>query len=138
MILALAAVAALAWWLHKDGLLLPNLRRFGVAAGAAIVALRLAGSGEIVAALLVAAGGVWWWTASRPAVGVAGDRAAAADEAAARALLGVPPGADAGTVHAAWRQALAAAHPDRGGTAEGAAALTAARDLLLRPRGKLG
>ncbi len=125
MILALLAVAALGWWLHKDGLLLPNLRRFGVAAGAAIVALRLAGDGEIAAAIAVAGAGVWWWTASRfkPVPG---------ELAAARALLGLSADADPAAIRAAWRRAVTVAHPDRGGTADDAAAITAARDLLLR------
>ncbi|MBV8973382.1 MAG: molecular chaperone DnaJ [Sphingomonadaceae bacterium] len=128
MILALIAVAALTWWLHRDGLLLPNLRRFGVAAGAALVAARLVTDGAPFAAAAVVAAGVWWWTASRPV--------AMSDVAAARALLGVDAAADAAAIRTAWRQAIADAHPDRGGSTDLAARLTAARDLLLRSTGR--
>ncbi len=125
MIPALLAVAALGWWLHKDGLLLPNLRRFGVAAGAALVAARLLGEGAPFAALAVAGAGFWWWTASRPAQN---------EDSDAAALLGVGRNADPATVHAAWRRAIASAHPDRGGATDAAARLTAARNVLLRRR----
>ncbi len=53
------------------------------------------------------------------------------DAAAARRLLGVDPAADAATIRAAHRRLMAEAHPDRGGSAEEARALNAARDLLL-------
>ena len=126
MILALLLVAGLGWWLHREGVLLPNLRRFGVAAGAAIVALRLVETGQLLAAAAVAAGGAWWWVASRPAPPAPGDLAAA------RAVLGVPATADRDQVNAAWRRVIAEVHPDRGGSADLAARVSAARDLLLR------
>lgn len=126
MIIALLLVAGLGWWLHKEGALLPNLRRFGVAAGAAIIALRLVETGQILAGVAVAAAGAWWWVASRPAT------PRARDLAAARAVLGVAATADAQAIHAAWRRAIAEVHPDRGGSAERAAQVSAARDLLLR------
>jgi DnaJ homolog subfamily C member 19 len=53
------------------------------------------------------------------------------DAAAARQLLGLPPGADEASIRAAHRRLMAEAHPDRGGSAEAARALNAARDLLL-------
>ena len=53
------------------------------------------------------------------------------DAAAARRLLGVDRKADAATIRAAHRRLMADAHPDRGGSAEHARALNAARDLLL-------
>ncbi len=126
MIIALLLVAGLGWWLHREGVLLPNLRRFGVAAGAAIVALRLAETGQVLAAAAVAAGGAWWWVASKPQPG------AARDLAAARAVLGVPASADRDAINAAWRRVIAEVHPDRGGSVERAAEVSAARDLLLR------
>ena len=126
MIIALLLVVGLGWWLHREGVLLPNLRRFGVAAGAAIVALRLVETGQIFAGVAVAGGGAWWWIASRPRP------VAAADLAAARAVLGVPPTADRDTINAAWRRVIAEVHPDRGGSAEQAARVSAARDLLLQ------
>ena len=126
MILAVLAFAGLAWWLHREGLLLPNLRRLGVAASAGLVALRLLETGQVAAACLVAAGGVWWWTASRPPA------ARPSELAAARAVLGVPPSADRDAINAAWRRIIADVHPDRGGSADLAARVSAARDLLLR------
>lgn len=53
------------------------------------------------------------------------------DAAAARRLLGVDRAADAATIRAAHRRLMAEAHPDRGGSAEEARALNAARDILL-------
>jgi DnaJ homolog subfamily C member 19 len=51
--------------------------------------------------------------------------------AAARALLGVVPGADRAQIMAAHRALLAQVHPDRGGTSEAVHAADAARDVLL-------
>ncbi len=129
MIIALFLVVGLGWWLHREGILLPNLRRFGVAGGAAIVAVRLLETGQITAALAVAGSGAYWWHASAPR---GWSRADAARLAAARTLLDVAPKADADAIHAAWRRVIAQAHPDRGGTDARAAEVTAARDLLLR------
>jgi len=56
----------------------------------------------------------------------------AADEIAARRTLGVSPRADADAIRAAHRKLVAAAHPDRGGSADDARRLNAARDLLLK------
>lgn len=126
MIVALLLVAGLGWWLHRESVLLPNLRRFGVTTGAAIIALRLVETGQVLAAAAVAAGGMWWWFASKP------KPPAASDLAAARTVLGVAPTADRDAVNAAWRRVIAEVHPDRGGSAEMAARVSAARDLLLR------
>lgn len=52
--------------------------------------------------------------------------------AEARAALGVGPEATAADVRAAYRARIAKAHPDRGGSADAAARLNAARDLLLK------
>ena len=57
-----------------------------------------------------------------------------ADEVAARAVLGVSPRADADTIRAAHRRLLGQAHPDRGGSADEARRINAARDLLLGRR----
>jgi hypothetical protein len=50
---------------------------------------------------------------------------------AARRLLGLGPTADADDVRGAYRRKISATHPDQGGSHAEAAALTAARDLLL-------
>ena len=70
-------------------------------------------------------GAGFWYFATRQKLGDA------AQEAEARALLGVDATADADAVHAAWRRALATAHPDAGGSTAATAEATAARDLLL-------
>jgi DnaJ homolog subfamily C member 19 len=54
------------------------------------------------------------------------------DEAEARAVLGLGPDADADAIRAAHRRLAASVHPDRGGSAELAKRVNAARDLLLR------
>jgi hypothetical protein len=58
-----------------------------------------------------------------------------ADEARARAVLGVSAGADATAIRAAHRRLVGAVHPDRGGSAELTRELNAARDTLLGRRG---
>lgn len=126
MILALLAVAALAWWLHRDGVLLPNLRRLGVVAGGALIAIRLLETGHVAGAAIVAGSAAWWWTTTRAAA------TPPADLAAARAILGVAAGADALAVDAAWRRIIVQVHPDRGGSADGAMRVTTARDVLLK------
>ena len=55
-------------------------------------------------------------------------------EAEARALLGVGLAATPDEIRAAYRRKIAEAHPDRGGSHERAARLTAARDTLLKGR----
>ncbi|MBB4618328.1 J domain-containing protein [Sphingomonas abaci] len=79
----------------------------------------------LVAALLIWAA----WTYLKPS----GKRRMAADEAEARAVLGVGPRADAAAIRAAHRRLLAGVHPDRGGSAELAQRVNAARDRLLGP-----
>jgi curved DNA-binding protein CbpA len=53
------------------------------------------------------------------------------DEIEARQLLGVGLNANADEINAAHRRLIAQVHPDRGGTAELARRVNAARDLLL-------
>jgi hypothetical protein len=54
------------------------------------------------------------------------------DEIRAYQTLGLSIGADRSAVKAAWKQQMKMAHPDQGGNAGRAAALNAARDVLLR------
>jgi hypothetical protein len=56
------------------------------------------------------------------------------EDSAARALLGVGPDATAGEIRAAYRTKMAQAHPDKGGSHNEAARLTAARDRLLKKK----
>ncbi|MEI6419382.1 MAG: molecular chaperone DnaJ [Sphingomonadales bacterium] len=128
MLLALLAVLGLAWWLHKRGELLPDLARWGGVALAGLLAARMLSGGKPLPALALAgAGWLWWRWQARPR--------APRDESAALRLLGLAPGADADTIHAAWRARMAIDHPDAGGDTATAQALTAARDLLLQKRG---
>jgi hypothetical protein len=122
--LALVLAAALAWWLHQRGELVPNLVRLGGTGAAALIAIRMLETGRPLVALIMGAAGYFWWKTQRP-------KPVAGDEAAARALLGLAPGANADAIQAAWRSRIAQAHPDAGGSDAAARAVTAARDLLL-------
>jgi hypothetical protein len=128
MLLAILAVAALAWWLHREGLLLPNLVRLGGAAAAGLLAVRLLTSGRLLMGAAAAAIGIGWWVYSG---GKAGAKSVDRPVAKAARLLEVPPDAASDVVWQAWRQKMASAHPDAGGSDDQAKALTAARDLLV-------
>jgi hypothetical protein len=123
--IAIIAVLALAWWLHQTGRLLPNLLRYGGMAAAGLLAVRFLTSGRIVPAALAAAAGWAWWMWHQQ------DRRSDGELAAAARLLGVQPDAPSEAIWQAWRQAMTVAHPDVGGSAEAAQALTTARDLLI-------
>lgn len=56
------------------------------------------------------------------------------EDFAARRLLGVGPNATPAEIRGAYRSKMAQAHPDRGGSHNEAARLTAARDRLLRKK----
>lgn len=77
----------------------------------------------IVAALVIWA--VWWLFSKRKTVR---KPSLIAD---ARAVLGVAAGADATQIKAAHRRLMAEQHPDRGGSADRARQVNAARDTLL-------
>lgn len=126
MTLALVLVVGLGWWLHKEGALVPTLRRWGLVAVLVVAGLRLLEAGNFAIAAAVLAGAVAAWFVGRPRVAAEPN-----DEAEARAVLGVAAHDDATAINAAWRRAIARAHPDRGGTADLAHRVTAARDLLL-------
>jgi hypothetical protein len=131
MAIAVLLAAALAWWLHARGELVPNLLRLAGTAAAGLIALRLLSSGRPIMALVAGAIGYGWWLAQAP-------KPAITDEASALALLGLAAGADAEAINAAWRSRIAQVHPDAGGTDEAARAVTAARDLLLQHRRSTG
>ncbi len=77
--------------------------------------------------LALVAFAIWRFLLRRPKRATLVDR----NEAQARAVLGVAPDADAETIRAAHRRLVAGVHPDRGGSAELARRVNAARDLLL-------
>lgn len=124
--IALILAAALAWWLHKRGELVPNLMRLlGTGAGA-LIAIRMLETGHPITAALAGTAAWGWWRYQRPA-----------DPATrARRLLGVAEGADAAAIQTAWRIAISNAHPDAGGSDAAARAVTEARDLLLARLGR--
>lgn len=78
----------------------------------------------IVAALII-----WavWLLLRKPAA----RRRVLRSEAEARAVLGVSEDADAEAIRAAHRRLVTSVHPDRGGSADLARRVNAARDLLL-------
>lgn len=123
--LAILVVLGVAWWLHQKGKLLPNLMLYGGLGAAGLLAWRFLSTGRFVPAALVAAGGWAWWMWNQR------DSGATSELAQAARLLGVAPDAPSETIWQAWRQAMISAHPDAGGSAEAAQALTAARDLLI-------
>jgi len=131
MLIALLLALGLAWWMHQRGELLPNLQRVLIGGGLALLALRMLETGRIGFAVLAGAAAAGWWVMHPKVAGKVGTSRRAADLAAARALLGVGPDANAATIRTAWRLQIASAHPDAGGDAELATKLTAARDLLL-------
>lgn len=129
MTLLLLAAAGIALWGWRAGHL--RAMRFGdVAAGvAALVGISLLRHGTTPVALIALGGaGLWAWARRRrgdpePVVPVGA--------AAARALLDVPPHADAAAIRAAHRRLIARVHPDAGGTTELAHRVNEARDILL-------
>ena len=124
--IALLLAVGLAWWLHSRGALLPNLLQWGGAATIGLIGLRMLETGKPLLALIAAGAAYAWWRTQAPKPKLP------ADETAARALLRVPPGASADAIQSAWRSAMQTAHPDAGGSDAAAAAVTAARDLLLK------
>ena len=78
--------------------------------------------------------GLWWWNGQRARRLRQSDKDAEAgmDEAEARSLLGLAPGADLADVRAAHQRLIARVHPDAGGTAGLSARVNAARDALVR------
>lgn len=114
------------------------LRRWPVflLAGAAILAaLRGAAWPAVAFASLAALAWVLWPAIERtvrPAPRV--QQHDSPEDSAARLLLGVGPNASADEIRRAYRTKMARAHPDRGGSHNEAARLTAARDRLLKKK----
>ena len=98
-------------------------------AGGTLAAFR----GSWLTAAVLAGAGLYlaWSSRIRPVI-----RSEPISEADARAVLGVGPGASEAEVRAAWKRAMARAHPDQGGTEGLAIRVNAARDRLLRKTGR--
>jgi hypothetical protein len=126
MLIAILAVLALAWWLNREGLLIPNLLRLGGTAAAALLAVRFLSSGRLLLALVAAAAGAAWWIWHKRV-----PQGRPTELTRAARLLNVPANAPSETIWQAWRSAMTTAHPDAGGSDAAAQALTAARDLLI-------
>lgn len=103
--------------------------RWAVGALGAFFAVELLIRGQpLLAAAAVAATSWWVWREGLRA------RVSAmpVDEAEARATLGVGPSATRADIIAAHRRLIASVHPDRGGSADLARRVNAARDRLLK------
>jgi hypothetical protein len=99
--------------------------------GAAALAMLWRGGIEpalILAALAVAA----WFVGPRVLARAPAPTMPRPAEAEARAILGVGLAATPDEIRMAYRRKIAEAHPDRGGSHDQAARLTAARDTLLK------
>ncbi|WP_425983277.1 J domain-containing protein [Brevundimonas sp. TWP1-2-1b1] len=99
-------------------------------AGGALAAFR----GSWLTAAVLAGAGLYlaWSSRIRPVI-----RSEPISEADARAVLGVGAGASEAEIRAAWKRAMARAHPDQGGTKGLAVRVNAARDRLLRKTGRV-
>lgn len=131
--LALIAVLGALVWLGRRGSKNGGDWRAAAAvlsAAAGVGALAAAFRGGYGLAIALALVSAFVLTAARrSAVRV---RPESLSDAEARALLGVDTEAAPETIRAAHRARIRAAHPDRGGSAELAARLNAARDRLLK------
>ena len=133
MTLAVLALAGLLYWMYRRGELQallastrPKAARWLMAAASGLLALGGLRSGNWVLVALGIAALIFF--AYGPARAPA---AVSLSEVEARALLGLEPAATRTDVDAAWRRLIAQVHPDKGGSAELARRVTAARDLLL-------
>jgi hypothetical protein len=123
----LLAVGVVGWLWWKGHLGADAGRKLALAGGAGL-SLWLLARGQLVAGLALGAAtaalGFGGWMRARVAV-------RPMDEIEARQLLGVGLDASGDEIQAAHRRLIAQVHPDKGGTAELARRVNAARDLLL-------
>lgn len=104
----------------------------------ALAAILALWRGAVEPALVLAALAVAAWFVSPMLLGPKPAPAAQGPaDAEARSILGVGLAATPDQIRAAYRRKMADAHPDRGGSHDAAARLTAARDTLLK-RGRAG
>ena len=123
LLLLIAAGIGWAWWTNRlKGLTFED----GVAGAAFLLGLRFATTGKPVLGLPLMTGAALWAfyrrkRTGRPAIGVA----------EARQLLGVEESADLAEIRDAHRRLIAKVHPDKGGSADLANRVNAARDTLV-------
>lgn len=129
-LLLVAALFAALTLLRVGGARRAWLMRYWPSALLGLAAVMSAARGALSLALVFAGAAAvsWWLTKNKRAP----TPAAPVGDAEARAILGVGPDATVQEIRAAYRAKMAAAHPDRGGSHERAARLTAARDRLLK------
>ncbi|MFZ2996547.1 DnaJ domain-containing protein [Sphingobium sp.] len=129
-------LAGVAVWLIWTGKLQRMTAKDGMALGVALVGSVLAAKGKPVIGAPLLVGAALFFARQGKARVKQPKRAKARprggeDVAAARALLGLTPDADADAIRAAHRRLIASVHPDKGGTEALAAQINAARDLLI-------
>lgn len=123
MILVLLAAAVAAWWYWGRGLSQAQLAVIGSALLGGFLLLK----GAWAVAIPMFLPGIWLLSQEGKRV----RKAEAMDPDEARRVLGVAPDADAEAIRAAHRRLVAKVHPDQGGSADLAARVNAARDILL-------
>lgn len=130
----LLAVGLLGWLWWSGHLGADAGRKLGIAVGAGLTIWMLA-RGQTMPGLAMGAA-----TAALAYAGLMRARVAVQpmDEVEARQLLGVGLNADSAEINAAHRRLIAQVHPDKGGSAELARRVNAARDLLLGQLGTTG
>lgn len=127
LVVILIGALAVFWFL---GLLTPQRMRVIGGIGGLLIGLLLSARGAPLAGIpLMAAGGWLFWTATQKP-----ELSNEMTIAKAAALLGVGETATPDQIRKAHRLAIAAAHPDRGGSEAKSADLNAARDVLLAAR----
>jgi len=133
VILLLLVAGGLLWWMWRRGELSGVTTDDVVAAIAGLIGLGILLKGEILSGVVLLGGSAFWLNrrrflrAPQPAIAMKADEA--------RRILDLPIGADAATIRAAHRRLVARVHPDQGGSAELAARVNAARDILLAELG---
>lgn len=125
--LLLLLAAGILAYLYFTGQLTDRLVRQIGAGALGIVAVRFLVTGQQGAGLAVGAIAIaiaFWGKTTRRT------QALGLDEA--REILGVPAGASAEEIRAAYRRIIAQVHPDKGGSPYLSRRVTAARDILLK------
>jgi len=127
--LLLIGVALIGWWAWKTRA--TQALRFGDVAAVvgALIGLQLLRRHDFPLGALAIGGAVWWyWWRGQ------GKRGGDMTAEQARRLLDVPPDASVDVIRAAHRRLVARVHPDAGGSADLAAQVNQARDVLLGSR----